>query len=152
MVEKIKNWLHKKNIPVRLVLAVMAGIIISKVLMIITHEILHLMDIFPALNEPMFNTELLWVALVFHSFYAVVGAYFTAQIARERASKAAFVLGTKEAVMWLIGIVLLWNHAPAWFNITKAVLGIPLAVFGGRIYKWHKNKQENNRLIKSTQT
>lgn len=149
---KLRAWLHKKNIPVRLVLAVLAGIVISKILMVITHYILYFMDIFPAPNKPMFNTELLWVALVFHSFYAVVSAYFTAQIAKERASEATFVLGTKEAIMWLIGIVLLWNHAPAWFNITKAVLGIPLAVFGGRIYKWHKKRVENNMLLKAPQT
>ncbi|MCW3077828.1 MAG: hypothetical protein JWO32_2437 [Bacteroidetes bacterium] len=135
VLEKLKLWLKKKNIPVRLIVAVIAGIIISKVLMLITHKILHVVGVFPPMDEPNFDRDLLIIALAFHSFYAIVAAYFTAQIAKDRARKAVFILGTKEAIMWLVGILLLWHLAPAWFNLTKAILGIPLSIFGGWIYR-----------------
>lgn len=148
MLHKLTFWLKKKNIPVRLVLAVVAGIVISKVLMLITHAILHELGIFPGISDPMFDKDMLLRALGFHSVYAVVAAYFTAHIAKEKANKAVFILGTKEAVMWLIGIILLWNHAPAWFNLTKAILGIPLSVFGGWIFK-RKHSRDKSKALKA---
>lgn len=137
---KFIGLLHK--LPLRLIIAVAAGIVITMVLSISTHEILHLIGLFPAPTEPMFNTKLLLITLIYHSLYAIVGAYFTAKIAEKKAIKAAFLLGSKEAIMWLIGTLLLWHHTLGWFNITKAIMGIPLALIGGKIYKMHKKKKE----------
>lgn len=143
MFHKLRHWLKKKRIPVRLVIAVIAGIVISKVLMLITHAILHKTGHFPGISDPMFDKDQLLRALGFHSVYAVVAAYFTAQIAKEKANKAVFILGTKEAIMWLAGIILLWNHAPPWFNLTKAILGIPLSIFGGWIYRKRQSRYKH---------
>ena len=57
-----------------------------------------------------------------------------------------FILGTKEAIMWLLGTLLLWHHAAPWYNITKAVLGIPIAMLGGKLYAWHKSKTQKKKL------
>ncbi|MBA3665839.1 MAG: hypothetical protein H0W61_16790 [Bacteroidetes bacterium] len=146
MLVKLRRWLKKKNIPVRLVVAVAVGIVLSKILMFITHTVLHKLDVFPALDKPMFDNRDLSIALAFHCVYAVIAAYFTAQIAKERARKAVFILGSKEAIMWIIGIILLWNHAPAWFSLTKAILGIPLSVFGGWIYRKKRERDELKAL------
>lgn len=137
----IKNWLQKKGLSIRVIFAVAAGIIISKVLMVITHILLHQLNIFYQLGAAMFDTDLVLIALGFHSLFAVIAAFFTAWIAGDEARKATFILGSKEAILWLAGIILLWHHSPAWFNLTKAILGIPLAIFGGWIYE--KNKPEN---------
>ncbi|HEV7230251.1 MAG TPA: hypothetical protein VGO45_02920 [Bacteroidia bacterium] len=106
----------------------------ATLLSVATHEILHLTGVIPGMGSPQFDTNILLISLLYHSVYAIIGAYVTAKIAEERARKAVFILGSKEAIMWLLGILLLWKHNPAWFNITKAVLGIPLALLGGRIY------------------
>jgi hypothetical protein len=140
MLDKLKTWLVRHHIPTRLIVAVIAGIVISKVLMVVTHESLHKAGIFPPLKEPMFDRHELLIAFSFHSFYAVVAAYFTAWIAKNMARRAAFILGSKEAVMWLIGSILLWNHSPLWFNIAKAAVGIPLAILGGRIFIWNRQR------------
>ena len=134
-----------KKLPIRLILAVFAGIVIAFVLSTLTHLILHWVGIFPSLKEPMFDSKLLIVSLCYHSFYAIVGAYFTAQIAKKEAIKAAFLLGLKEAIMWFVGTLLLWKHAAPWFNISKAVLGIPLALLGGKMFSMYKNHRDNKR-------
>lgn len=139
--------IHK--LPIRLIMSVIAGIAVSKILSVLTHEILHLMGILPALSMPMFDDEPIIISLVYHCVYAVVGAYITAYIAREGAMKAVFILGTKEAILWLLGVVLLWKHSAPWFNISKALLGIPLALLGGKIYIWHKNRTEKKSISKN---
>lgn len=131
-----------KKLPIRLIISVIVGIAIAMILSIITHLILYWLNVFPKRGEPMFETNLLWISLVYHSFYAVVGAYFTAMIAENTARKAVFILGTKEAIMWLLGTILLWKHAAPWYNVTKALLGIPLAILGGKIYAACKKKKD----------
>jgi len=151
---KLPNKLHTLigKLPVRLIISVIAGLITATVLSFLTHEILHLAGLFPAPRKPMFDTKLLLIDLFYHSLYAIIGAFITAKIAEEKAKKAVFILGTKEAIMWLLGIILLWKHTPAWFNITKAVIGIPLAMLGGKIYTWYKDKKENGQKEIEKQT
>ncbi len=140
--------MNLQKLPIRLILSIAAGLALSMVLSVATHEILHLCGIFPALHKPMFNTRLVLISLAYHSLYAIAGAYLTAMFAREKAKKAVFLLGTKEAIMWILGAILLWKHSPAWFNITKALVGIPLAMLGGQIYAWHKLKKSKLNQIK----
>lgn len=136
-----------RKLPIRIILSVIAGIATSAILSIITHEILHLCGVLPPLRTPLFDTGLLWLILAYHSIYAVVGAYITAMAAQDKARKAVIFLGTKGAVMWLLGAVLLWKHHPAWFNITKAILGVPLALLGGKIYEMYPFKKDQGLAI-----
>ena len=131
----------KFKIPYRLIISVLTGIVISKLLSVASHIVFHATGDFPGLTDPMFETRDLIASLYFHSVFAIVGAYFTAMIAKEEAKKAIFILGTKEVVFWLIGLIVLWNHAPFWFNVSKAVVGPPLAWFGGWIYQYCKEKK-----------
>lgn len=133
---RLKHLFHR--IPVRLIISVIAGLVTSFVLSTLTHEVLHLLGIFPKPFKPVFDTQVLIISLFYHCIFATTGAFVTAAVAKEKANKAVFILGSKEAIMWLIGTVLLWHHAPPWFNIAKATLGIPLAWIGGRLYKLYK--------------
>jgi zinc transporter ZupT len=144
--------IHKliEKLPIRLILSVVAGIATASILSVLTHEILHLLGIFPPLHKPMFDWNLVLIALIYHSIFAVVGAFVTAWIAKEKSQKAAFILGSKEAIMWLLGIVLLWHHSPPLYNLAKAILGIPLAVFGGWLYAQYKKRKDGGRKVKNT--
>ena len=139
----------KYFLPLRLIFSVIAGIFTAMCLSVVTHEILYLAGIFPPLGKPMFDTGVLWISLIYHSLYAVAGAYVTAAIAEEKARKAAFILGSKEAIMWLLGTLLLWHHAAPWYNATKALLGIPLALFGGELYAKYRDRKFNARRNRS---
>lgn len=138
--EKLKRLIQR--LPIRLLLSVAAGIILSKILGMFTHAVLHWADVFPAFRKPMFDTKLVLIALAYHSVYAVIGAFLTAMLAKKQAKRAVYILGTKEAILWVLGMILLWKHSPAWYNLAKAVLGIPLAVLGGRLYAWYKRRKE----------
>ncbi|MES2591244.1 MAG: hypothetical protein V4608_05115 [Bacteroidota bacterium] len=135
-----RSFLHR--IPVRLILSVIAGIAATAILSSITHLILYLFGIFPPLFKPIFDNRILTISLIYHSIFAIVGGYVTASLAKDKARKAIFILGSKEAIMWLIGTVLLWHHAPVWFNVTKAILGMPLAWMGGQVYLFYKTKHQ----------
>ncbi len=141
--------MNLKELPFRLILSVVAGIFTATALSMLTEELLHKFAGFPAINEPKFDKQVLLVSLILHSVYAVAGAVITAHIAREKARKATFILGTKEAIMWLLGTLLLWHHAAPWYNITKAVLGIPLALLGGWIYATISKKRKIEALKRS---
>jgi len=140
-----------RQITVRFIGSVVAGLATSTVLSTVTHEVLHLCGVFPPVFKPIFETRLVIISLIYHSIYAVTGAFITAWLARDKARKAVFFLGSKEAIMWLIGTVLLWKHAPVWFNVTKALIGIPLALLGGKLYELYKLKKGGKeQLAKDT--
>ena len=143
MESKIINWLKVHKIPVKLIASVMAGIATAMILSVVTHEVLYLLGIFPQIDKPMHETNLVIIELIYHSIYAILAGCVTAKIAKEKAKRATFILGTKEAIMWLLGTLLLWHHNPPWYNITKALLGIPLAKLGGYIYQ--KLKSNNSK-------
>jgi hypothetical protein len=133
--------MNLQKFPIRLIVSIIAGILTATSLSIITHELLYLGGIFPPLHKPMLDTHLVLIELAYHSLFAVIGAMITSKIAREKAKKAVMILGTKEAIMWILGTILLWHHTPPWYNITKAVLGVPLALLGGKIYTRFQRKQ-----------
>ncbi len=135
-----KNIISK--LPIRLILSVMAGIAFSMGLSALTHLVLYWSGVFPPLNKPMFETRLVIISLIYHSIYAIAAAFITAWLARKQARKAVFILGSKEAIMWLLGTILLWHHSPPWYNISKAGLGPILAWFGGWIYRMYKVKMD----------
>lgn len=140
-ISNIVKWLNDRKIPVKLIVSVVAGIATAMVLSVLTHEVFFFLGIFPQINKPMHETNLVIIELVYHSIYAVIGACITAKLAEEKARRAVFILGTKEAIMWVLGTLLLWHHNPPWYNITKALLGIPLALLGGFIYEKLKKKK-----------
>lgn len=142
----------KQPVTIRFILSVIAGLATSMALSMSTRLILHFCGVFPPPFEPIFEPRLVVISLITHSCYAVVGAFVTALTARDKARKAAFFLGSKEAVMWLLGLILLWKHAPVWYTITKAVIGIPLALFGGWLYQKYRihsgNPEKKDTSIK----
>lgn len=144
LLHKVIKWLNEHHMPPRLIGAVAAGVVLSKVLSTLSHELLHLIGIMPPLGKPLFDPGKLVIALVFHSISAVFSAYVTAWLAGKRAKRAVFILGTKEAILWLLGILLLWKRSAPWFNLTKAILGVPLAELGGWLYRLHVRKKEGN--------
>jgi len=135
---KLRKLLSR--LPLRLLLSVMAGIAVAMALSFITHLVLWAAGIFPPPFKPMFETSLVITSLVYHSVFAFTGAVVTAWLACNKARKAIFILGSKEAIMWVLGMLLLWHHSPPWYNITKAVLGPPIAWLGGKLYQHYKKK------------
>jgi hypothetical protein len=129
-----------KGITLRFILSVIAGLATSMALSTITRFILYLCGVFPAPFKPLFDTNLVIIALIYHTLFAMTGAFVTAHFARDRAKKAVIFLGSKEAIMWLLGTIFLWKHSPVWFTITKALIGFPIAMLGGWLYHLYVTK------------
>ena len=135
-----------KGITVRFILSVVAGLATSMALSMTTRFILYLCGVFPAPFKPLFDPPLVIIALVYHSIFAMTGAFVTAHFAHDRARKAVIFLGSKEAIMWLLGTIFLWKHAPVWYTITKAAIGIPVAMLGGFLHKLYVTKTHKETL------
>jgi hypothetical protein len=138
--------MNAKGITVRFTLSVIAGLVTSMALSMATRFILHLCGVFPAPFKPLFDTNLVVIALIYHSIFAIAGAFVTAHVSRDRARKAVIFLGCKEAIMWLLGTIFLWKHSPVWYTITKALIGIPLAMLGGWLYHLYVTKTDKDIL------
>lgn len=138
--------MEPKGITVRFILSVIAGLATSMTLSIATRFMLYLCGVFPAPFKPLFDTPLVIIALLYHSIFATTGAFVTAHIARNRARKAVVFLGSKEAIMWLLGTIFLWKHAPVWYTMTKAVIGFPIAIMGGWLYQVYVTKTSREVL------
>lgn len=140
----------KNRIPYRLILSVIAGIATTMALTLFTDLILNLVGKHPPLFKPLLDDDQVQLSLLYHSLYAIVGAFVTAKIAKSQSRKAVLTLGTKELFMWVIGTFILYDHSPTWYNVTKALLGIPLAWIGGKLYEMYKKRkslEEARRLI-----
>lgn len=131
----------KHPIPYRLILSVIAGIAATMFLTMLTHIILNLLGQHPPIFKPMLDDNQVQFDLVYHSIYAIIGAMVTAKIAKNQSRKAVLVLGTKELFMWVVGAFILYDQSPTWYSVTKALLGIPLAWLGGRLYEYYRKRK-----------
>jgi hypothetical protein len=129
------------RISSRIIIAVMAGILTTFVLSAATDFIMSIMGLHPPLLKPMYDDAQAQMTLMYHSMYAVAGAFVTAMIAKKHSRKAVLILGAKELVIWLIVTFILYDQAPTWYTTLKALLGIPLAMLGGRLYETYHKRQ-----------
>ena len=118
----------------RFILSVMAGFLFTAIVTTIVDHIFHVTKVYPPYGEPFEKTSLLIMAFTYRAMFAITGAYITAQIAKDKARKAVFILGTIGTIAWLAGLVQFWDLAPAWYNIGGLLLAIPYALVGLSMY------------------
>lgn len=124
----------------RLVLSIVAGLLTNIILSSAVDHIFHTAGVYPPYGQPMFDTGLILLAFVYRALFVIVGAYITAAIAKDKATKAVLILGIIGSVLWLAGAIAFWNYAPAWYNIAGIILGIPFTLTGGKLYELRKQK------------
>ena len=129
----------------RLFLSILAGLLANIILATAADHILHVTNVYPPYGQPMFNTGLVLLAFTYRALFIILCAYLTALIAKDKAGKALWILGIIGSVLWLIGAISFWNYAPAWYNIGGVVLGVPLTLLGGALYKFRVNA--NQKMI-----
>ena len=89
--------------------AQLTGIILS----LGTDLVLNVIDVFPALGEPM-SDPLLLLATAYRTLYGVVGGYIAARLAPDRPTIHALALGVLGLVASAWGAVVTWNKGPAY--------------------------------------
>jgi hypothetical protein len=115
--------------------AVLAGLLISIVLTLVTDVMLHLIHVFPAWNQPVSSPPLV-LATVYRIIYGIFGGYITARLAPVRPMLHAMIPGALGFVVSIFGAVATWNkgaaYGPHWYPIALIVIALPCAWAGGK--------------------
>lgn len=126
----------------RMILGILAGFVITAVLSTVTDHIFHLLEIYPPYGQPMFDNGLLLLALAYRAVYTVFGCYIMSMIAKDKAMKAAIIIGSIGTVLWLAGGYAMRDMGPAWYTMGAAVLGLPESILGAKLYQWKSKRSE----------
>ncbi|MGH2568785.1 MAG: hypothetical protein ACRDGA_10620 [Bacteroidota bacterium] len=83
------------------------------------------------------GTGLILVVIGYRALFSLIGCYLTAKLAPQNPMKHALVLGGIGLVFASLGAIVTanMNIGPAWYAWTLAVISLPVAWFGGRIYE-----------------
>jgi len=72
---------------------VFLGFVAVVVLSLVTDQVMHVLQVYPPWNEPLFDPRLNLVALAYRSVYTVLGGYVTARLAPHNPMRHAMALG-----------------------------------------------------------
>jgi hypothetical protein len=114
--------------------AVAVGALVVIVGTTLIDGLLHAVDVFPPLNQPI-DSRLALLATSYRIVIGVGGAWLTARLAPDRPMKHAMILGYVGAILGFVGVVSTWNLGlgPRWYPIALVVLAIPQSWAGGKI-------------------
>jgi len=114
--------------------AVLAGMLAVVILSLGTDLALHAAGIFPALGDRM-SDNLLVLATVYRTIYAVLGGYITARLAPNQPMQHALLNGLIGVALSTLGAVVTWNRAlgPHWYPLALVVTALPTAWLGGKL-------------------
>lgn len=128
--------------------AVLAGFVAVFILSLGTDQVLHMLSVYPAWGQPMFDPGLNLLALSYRIVYTVIGGYISARLAPQNPRRHALILGVVGTAAALAGAIaaIPMNLGPAWYPIALVVTGLPCCWLGGVLYQ----RRQANRLTVST--
>lgn len=118
--------------------AVLLGFVAVVVLSLGTDQVLHVLQVYPPWNEPMFDPRLNLLALAYRSIYTVLGGYISARMAPHNPMRHAFALGIIGLVAGSVGAfvsITEYDLGPDWYPIALALTGLPLTLLGGALHR-----------------
>jgi uncharacterized membrane protein len=120
----------------RSIWAVVAGLLSIIIVTTIVDVVLHTMNVFPPMNQPINDAHAL-LATSYRVVISIAGAYLTARLAPNRPLRHAMILGYIGVVLGLVGVLATWNLGlgPRWYPIALVVLAIPQCWAGGKIWE-----------------
>jgi hypothetical protein len=116
--------------------AVLAGFVAVVVLSLGTDQVLHMLQVYPPWDQPMFDPGLNLLALSYRIVYTIVGGYITARVAPQSPMRHALVLGAIGTVIGTAGAIatIPMHLGPSWYPIAIALTALPCAWLGGTLY------------------
>lgn len=119
--------------------AIVLGFVAVAVLSLGTDELLHLLKVYPAWGQPMFEARLNLLALSYRIVYTIMGSYIAARFAPRNPMRHAMILGAVGFVLSIPGVIFIItthsNLGPAWYPIALLVTALPCAWLGGVFYQ-----------------
>lgn len=123
------------------VLAGIAGIVVGAGLSFGTDFVLKSFGVLPEGNLNV-SALLVWIVILYRSVYNVLGFYIVARLAPHHGMTHALVLGALGALASIAGAVATanMNLGPAWYGWALAVLTMPAAWLGGKLFEVQSKK------------
>lgn len=124
--------------------AVLLGAFTIAVLSIGTDEILHVVNVYPPWGMPLFETDLLLLALGYRTIYTVVGGYITARFAPRNPMRHAIVLGVVGLALGTLGAIatIPMHLGPSWYAIALVITALPCSWLGGVLHRRMRERSE----------
>jgi drug/metabolite transporter (DMT)-like permease len=100
-----------------------------------TDEVLHLVGLFPAINQVTYEAPRFVAATSYRVLYAVLGFYLIARLAPSRPWRHVWVAAAIGLVASIAGVVATMTHdmGPLWYPLALAVTTLPCAWLGGAL-------------------
>lgn len=114
--------------------AVLAGLVFIIITHTATDAILEGAGVLPKGNL-FVGTGLILIVLGYRAVFSFIGCYLTAKLAPRHPMKHALVLGLIGLVLSSIGAIVAADLGPAWYAWTLAVIALPIAWLGGKLYE-----------------
>ncbi|NUM78148.1 hypothetical protein HUU40_27615 [candidate division KSB1 bacterium] len=114
--------------------AVLAGLVFIIITHTATDTILEGAGVLPKGNL-FVGTGLILIVLGYRAVFSFIGCYLTAKLAPRHPMKHALVLGLIGLVLSSIGAIVAADLGPAWYAWTLAVIALPIAWLGGKLYE-----------------
>lgn len=113
--------------------AVLAGFIFIVITHTATDAILESASVLPKGNL-FVGTGLILIVLAYRAVFSFIGCYLTAKLAPHKPMKHALILGLIGLVLSFVGAIVAADLGPAWYAWTLAVIALPIAWLGGKLY------------------
>jgi hypothetical protein len=115
--------------------AVLGGMLASAALAMATDEVLHLIGLFPPINQVTYEAPRFVAATSYRVIYAVLGFYLIARLAPSRPWRHVWVAAAIGLVASIAGVVATMTHdlGPLWYPVALAVTTLPCAWLGGAL-------------------
>jgi hypothetical protein len=84
------------------------------------------------------GTGLIWFVIGYRAVFSFIGCYLTAKLAPHSPMKHALILGLIGLVLGSIGAIVGADLGPRWYAWTLAVIALPIAWLGGKLYELRK--------------
>jgi hypothetical protein len=117
--------------------AVLAGLAANVLFATLTDMVMHGLDIFPPVGEPMVD-PLFVLALTYRIVYGVAAGYLTAALAPTRPVRYALILGVIGTVLGILGTIAVIasgtdGGGPLWYPLAVVAVAIPTTLAGARL-------------------
>lgn len=126
--------------------AVLVGFFVIVVLSVGTDAVLKIAGVLPY-DHLFVSTGLIIAVLVYRAFFSLIGCYIAARLAPKNPMKHALALGVLGFVISAIGAVVARDLGPEWYAWTLAVIALPIAWLGGRLYELHSDRREISEVV-----
>jgi hypothetical protein len=115
--------------------AIVAGILFIIVVTTLVDVLLHLVQVFPPMGQPM-DDRLSLIASSYRIPITIAGACLTAKLAPANPMKHALILGGVGVGLGLLGVMATWGKdmGPAWYAVSLPLLSMPERWLGGLLH------------------